>query len=83
MMQWLATSPIASILKITLGAALGGVLSWLATANIGPLWVAVGSAVLPVAINALNPDDPRYGRGQQPHYLDQASRDEFVIEGEQ
>lgn len=82
MMKWLATSPVASILKITLGAALGGVLSWLMTANVGPLWVAVGSAVIPVLVNYLNPDDARYGRGSQPHWRDLASREEFQIEGE-
>lgn len=59
---WLATSPIASILKIAVGAALGGVVDYLTTSNVNPIVVAVGAAVIPVAVNAINPDDPRYGR---------------------
>ena len=59
--EWLAISPIASLLKISLGAALGAVLSWLMTADIHPLIVAVGAAVIPVLVNGLNPVDPRWG----------------------
>lgn len=59
--DWLAVSPIASLLKISLGAALGAVLSWLMTADIHPLIVAVGAAVIPVLVNGLNPSDPRWG----------------------
>ncbi len=58
--DWLAVSPIASLLKISLGAALGAVLSWLMTADIHPLIVAVGAAVIPVLVNGLNPADPNY-----------------------
>lgn len=82
MAKWLATSPMASLLKILAGSALGGILSWLLAADVNPIYVAVGSAVIPVFINYLNPDDPRYGRGAQPHYTDQANRDELEIEGE-
>jgi len=60
--DWLAVSPTASLLKISLGAALGAVLSWLMTADIHPLIVAVGAAVIPVLVNGLNPADPRWGR---------------------
>ena len=59
--EWLAVSPMASVLKISLGAGLGAVGSWLATADIHPLIVAVGAAVIPVLVNALNPADPRWG----------------------
>ena len=59
--EWLAVSPMASVLKISLGAALGAVLSWLATADIHPLIVAIGAAVIPVLVNGLNPADPRWG----------------------
>lgn len=60
--DWLAVSPLASLLKISLGAALGAVLSWLMTADIHPLIVAVGAAVIPVLVNGLNPADPRWGQ---------------------
>jgi len=60
--KWLAETWEGSIVKIAGGAALGAVLSWLTTADVHPLIVALGAAVIPVIINALNGDDPRYGR---------------------
>ena len=60
--HWLATSPTASFIKIALSGALGAVASYLATAEVHPLWVLISSAVIPIAINWLNPEDPRYGR---------------------
>jgi len=59
--DWLAVSPIGSFLKISLGAALGALLSWLLTADVHPLIMAIGAAVIPIAINMINPQDPRYG----------------------
>ena len=59
--DWLAVSPIAGTLKIALGAALGALLSWLLTADVHPLIMALAAAVLPIFINAVNPEDPRYG----------------------
>ena len=61
--HWLATSPVASMVKIALGAALGAFVDELANQGVGPIWVAVGAALVPIAINYLNPSDPRYGRG--------------------
>jgi hypothetical protein len=60
--KWLAETWEGSLVKIAAGAALGAVLSWLTTADVHPLIVALGAAVIPVIINALNGDDPRYGR---------------------
>jgi len=80
--KWLAWTPEASVLKIAAGAALGAIASWLATSDVHPLIVAVGAAVIPVVINYLNADDPRYGRGSTPHRRDTADRPEFFIEGE-
>jgi len=60
--KWLAETWEGSLVKIASGAALGAVLSWLMTADVHPLIVALGAAVIPVIINALNGDDPRYGR---------------------
>jgi len=62
MKHWLASTWEGSIVKIAAGAGLGSVLSWLATADVHPLIVAVSAAVIPVIINALNGEDPRYGR---------------------
>ena len=59
--KWLADSATGSFIKITLGAALGAALSWLATSDIHPLIVAISAAVIPIIINTLNPQDTRYG----------------------
>ena len=62
MKHWLASTWEGSVVKIATGAALGALLSWLATADVHPLIVAISAAVIPVIINALNGEDPRYGR---------------------
>jgi hypothetical protein len=59
--EWLAASATGSFVKITLGAALGAALSWLTTSDIHPLIVAISAAVIPIIINTINPQDPRYG----------------------
>ena len=61
MKKWLANTWEGSIVKITAGAALGAIASWLMTADVHPLLVAIGAAVIPVLINALNSADKRYG----------------------
>ena len=61
MKKWLANTWEGSIVKITAGAALGAIASWLMTSDVHPLIVAIGAAVIPVIINALNVADPRYG----------------------
>lgn len=60
--EWLATSPTASFLKIMVAAGLGAVGSWVVTAQVHPLVVAISAAVIPIAVNWLNPEDPRYGK---------------------
>jgi len=82
MQQWLAMTWEASLLKITAGAALGAVLSWLTTSDVHPLLVAVGAAVIPILVNWLNDQDPRYGIGQRPHYSDLSTTAEMEIQGE-
>ena len=62
MKNWLASTWEGSLVKIAGGAALGALLSWLTTADVHPLIVAIGAAVIPVIINALNTTDQRYGR---------------------
>lgn len=61
MKKWLANTWEGSIVKITAGATLGAIASWLMTADVHPLIVAIGAAVIPVLINALNSADKRYG----------------------
>ena len=81
--RWLAQAWEASLTKSIIGAALGAVLSWLMTANVEPVLVAIGAAVIPLLINALNKYDPRYGMGKQTPLSDLATSHEFPIEGEQ
>jgi len=81
--RWLAQAWEASLTKSIIGAALGAVLSWLMTANVEPVLVAIGAAVIPIIINALNKYDPRYGMGKQTPLSDLATSHEFFIEGEQ
>lgn len=62
MRSWLFETWEGGITKAVLGAALGAFLPWLLTSSVHPLGIAVGAAVVPVLINALNSGDPRYGR---------------------
>lgn len=71
--EWLATTPEGTFFKVALGAALGALASWLATADIHPLIVALSAAVIPVAINYLNDSDPRYGLGHGQELPDHAT----------
>ena len=60
--KWLATSPLASALKIAVAGALSAVATYALTSGWDPLLVVVGTAVLTPIINYLNPEDTRYGR---------------------
>jgi len=62
---WLAKTPEGTAFKVAVGAALGALLSWVTTAQVHPLVVAIVSAITPVAINYLNGQDPRYGKGSE------------------
>lgn len=69
-LNWLATTPLGTAFKIFLGTLLAGVLfTWTQNGEISfdawQTWVIGALAIaLPVVINVLNPDDPRYGRGR-------------------
>lgn len=69
---WLATTVTGSIVKVSLGAALGWVV--LNTAGWHPLLATVVTVAVPVAINAMNPADGRYGVGKD--VLDPSEPDE-------
>ena len=91
---WLATTWEGSLVKVALGAALGALASYVATAQVHPLVMALTAAVVPVLINALNRQDPRYGLSASPRFVsprryrprprlsDVATGEEFEIEGE-
>lgn len=60
--KWLATSPLASAAKVALSAALVWVIDNVGSLDLTPVVQVALVAALPVLINALNPEDPRYGR---------------------
>lgn len=60
--QWLANSPIGGFAKVASGAMLVWIVDNLSTFQI-PEIVQVGLiAGLPIIINWINPNDPRYGK---------------------
>ena len=60
--QWLATSPIGGFAKVAAAGMLVWIIDNVSTLNI-PQIVQVGLiAGLPILINWMNPDDPRYGK---------------------
>jgi len=68
MLDWLATTPLGSALKVFLGVLLAAVLlTWTQEGQISfdhwQTWVIGALAVaVPIVINWLNPADGRYGR---------------------
>ena len=58
---WLAHSPLASVSKIGVGAALVYIIDNVASFNLGPAWTAVVISVVTVLINFINSEDKRYG----------------------
>jgi 1,4-dihydroxy-2-naphthoate octaprenyltransferase len=80
--KWLAVTWEGTLAKGLLGALLGALGSWLATADVHPLIVALGAAGIPVILNALSTDYHDYGRNKQPQPEEIATMHEFEIEGE-
>jgi hypothetical protein len=69
-LKWLSTSPIAAILKVAIGGLLATAFDAIDSFHL-PASVALGiTAVIPVIIDALNPHDPRFGKGKQPSLQD-------------
>ena len=69
-LKWLATSPTASVLKIAVGGLLVIVFDSVDSLNL-PTGVALAiTALIPVIVDALNPQDPRFGVGKTPSLKD-------------
>ena len=60
-LKWVATAKVAMALKVGFGAAVSWVLANVASLNLNPAAVVVVIAVCNVLINALNPQDSKYG----------------------
>ena len=65
--KWLATTPEGTVAKVAVGAGLGALADYLATAEVSPIVVAITAAIVPVLVNWLNPMDPRYGSRSAQH----------------
>lgn len=59
--DWLATSPLATALKVGVAASLGWVVDNQESLNVAPVASVALVAGIPVLINWLNPEDYRYG----------------------
>lgn len=69
-LKWLASSPTASALKIIFAGTLAIAIDYIDSFNLPPAISLAIVAVLPVIIDALNPHDPRFGKGKTPTLLD-------------
>lgn len=71
-LDWLAVSPVASAVKVGVAAALTFLIDNVANLGLEPQAQALAIAVLTVAINAVNPQDPRYGAKGAEWFEDEA-----------
>lgn len=71
--DWLAVSPLASAVKIGAAAAVTFLIDNVANLGLDPAAQAIAIAVLTVALNAVNPEDVRYGRKNLEHFEDDAA----------
>jgi len=69
-LKWLASSPSAAALKVILGGSLAIAIDYVDAFNLPPTIALLIVAVVPLVIDALNPHDPRFGRGKTPTLAD-------------
>jgi hypothetical protein len=62
-LKMIATTPVGTALKIGAGAGAVWLLNNVASLNLSPAVATLVVAGLTIAINYLNPQDPRYGNG--------------------
>ena len=68
--DWFAVSPIAGAVKVGAAAAVTFLIDNIANLGLEPAQQAIGIAMLTVALNAVNPEDVRYGRKNLEHFED-------------
>jgi hypothetical protein len=69
-LKWLASSPTASALKIVLGGSLAVFINYVDLFELPPTVALLITAIVPLIIDALNPHDPRFGKGKTPTLID-------------
>lgn len=65
-LKWLSNSPTAAVLKVALGGLLVIVFDSINSYNLPPIAALAITALIPVIVDALNPNDPRFGKGKAP-----------------
>jgi uncharacterized membrane-anchored protein len=65
---WLATSPVGGAFKAATGAMLVWLLDNVASLDLPAIVQVAIVAAVPVLINAVNPNDPRYGTEKTYNY---------------
>ena len=66
--NWLAKHPLGTAFKVGIGAGLAWVLNNATSLNLSPAQTAVVIMMVNIGINALNPQDARYGKGKDVVY---------------
>lgn len=61
--EWFATTKSGTVVKVALAAAITAGLQYLIDHEVSPYVMTVGTAVLTLLLNMLNPRDTRYGVG--------------------
>lgn len=61
--EWLATTKSGTLVKVALAAAITAALQYLVDHEFSPYVMTIGTAVLTLLLNMLNPRDTRYGIG--------------------
>lgn len=64
-LKFLAKSPFGTAAKVGVGAALAYIVDNISSFNLNPSIAVAIIALTTMAINWLNPHDPRYGKGSQ------------------
>jgi len=69
-LKWLASSPTASVLKIAFAGLLATGVDALNSFHLPTSIIIIITALVPVIVDALNPHDPRFGKGKAPSLED-------------
>ena len=78
--NWLATSPIAQVLKYSVGALAAILIDSLSNFNLPPEVFLAITGLVPLIIDYLNSSDPRFGKGSKPTIVDVVKALEPAIE---
>jgi hypothetical protein len=78
--NWLATSPLAQILKYSVGALAAVLIDSLASFHLPAAIVLLITGLVPLIVDYINDADPRFGKGTKPTVSDVVTAVEPAIE---